>query len=194
MKAFDPETGGMSWDAIDLGSKLLDYNKKNNVKGGEIRYQKASEVEVSEQVRVRNDVNLKLTEEIEFSMTHFSKPNKGFSNVQKINCFMNVCLQSLFACPALFNLLQSIATNPEIEERTDENGLLRKMVHVSRFFDDSRQLDRASVFADKIVNSERIFEPFLLDYNPDNEQQDACDFLSYLLDQIHEELKLIYVP
>ena len=47
MKAFDPETGGKSWDAIDLGSKLLQNNKKNNIKGGEIRYEKAA-IEVSE--------------------------------------------------------------------------------------------------------------------------------------------------
>ena len=59
----------------------------------------------SEQVRNRNDVSLRFSEEISFSMTHFSKPNKGFANQQKINCFMNVCLQSLLACPALFNLL-----------------------------------------------------------------------------------------
>ena len=118
---------------------------------------------------MRNDVNLKLTQEIEFSMTHFAKPNKGFSNVQKINCFMNVCLQSLLACPALFNLLQSIATNQEIELKTNEHGLLRKMVHVSKYFDESRQFDRASVFASTVVNSERIFVPFLLDYNPENE-------------------------
>ena len=68
------------------------------------------------------------------------------------------------------------------------------MVYVSKFFDEANQLDKKSSFAAKVVNSESIFYPFLLDYNPENEQQDAADFLSYLLDQMHEELKHIYVP
>ena len=29
-------------------------------------------------------------------------------------------------------------------------------------------------------------------YNPDNEQQDACDFLNLILDNCHEELKHLY--
>jgi len=37
------------------------------------------------------DINLKLTEDLQFSMTHFDKVNKGLAN-QNINCFMNVCL------------------------------------------------------------------------------------------------------
>tara|TARA_B110000285_G_scaffold214893_1_gene260748 strand:- start:123 stop:341 length:219 start_codon:yes stop_codon:yes gene_type:complete len=37
------------------------------------------------------DINLKLTETIPFSMTHFDKVNKGLAN-QNINCFMNVTL------------------------------------------------------------------------------------------------------
>ena len=90
----------------------------------------------SELVRVRNDVNLKLTDDVQFSMTHFSKPNKGFANRQQINCFMNVCLQSLLACPALCNLLHAIAANPEIESSLNEAGLLRKFVYVSKFFDE----------------------------------------------------------
>lgn len=68
------------------------------------------------------------------------------------------------------------------------------MVHVSKFFDEASQIDRNSIYANNIINSEHIFEPFLMMYNPDMEQQDACDFLSYLLDQMHEELKTIYVP
>ena len=170
---------------------LLQNNKKRNVKEGK---KKIVHVEPSELVRVRNDVNLRLTSEIEFSMTHFAKPNKGFSNVQQINCFMNVCLQSLLGCPAIFNLLQAMAANPDIEAVTNEDGLLRKMVHVSKYFDERFQIDQSCGFSARVVNSEKIFEPFLMAYNPDNEQQDACDFLSYLLDQMHEELKLLYVP
>mmetsp|Transcript_34945 Transcript_34945/g.45983 ORF Transcript_34945/g.45983 Transcript_34945/m.45983 type:complete len:83 (-) Transcript_34945:844-1092(-) len=82
---------------------------------------------------------------------------------------MNVCLQSLLACPALFNLLQSIAANTEIENDLEEDGLLRKFVHVSKYFDEANQLDPSSLFSQRIVNSERIFEPFLLMYNPENE-------------------------
>ena len=58
---------------------LMAHNKKNNIQGGA---KKIIKIVQSEQVRVRNDVKLKLTEDIEFSMTHFAKPNKGFTNQQ----------------------------------------------------------------------------------------------------------------
>ena len=82
---------------------------------------------------------------------------------------MNVCLQSLLACPALFNLLQAIASNPELELSLNPDGLLKKMVHISKFFEEKYQLDPKNTFAKRTVNSELIFEPFLRDYNPDNE-------------------------
>ena len=71
--------------------------------------------EFREKVRKQEEVKLRLTNDIEFSMTLFNKLNKGFANVQKVNCFMNVCLQSLMACPAFYNLLVAIAENPEFE-------------------------------------------------------------------------------
>lgn len=37
------------------------------------------------------DIQLKLTEDLTFSMTTFDKVNKGLAN-SNINCFMNVCL------------------------------------------------------------------------------------------------------
>ena len=37
------------------------------------------------------DVNLKLMDGVQFSMTQFDKVNKGLAN-QNINCFMNVTL------------------------------------------------------------------------------------------------------
>ena len=58
---------------------MLQGNKERNVKEGK---KQVIVVKQSEMVRVRNDVNLKLTNDIEFSMTHFAKPNKGFANVQ----------------------------------------------------------------------------------------------------------------
>jgi len=144
--------------------------------------------------RVKNNVKLLLCDGVEFSMTLFDKVNKGFVNISKVNCFMNVCLQSLFACPAFFNMLQQIALNETLSAILQPDGLLKKLVYTSRFFDGANQLDTTSQFAKSTVNAEKIFEPFLDAYNPDNEQQDACDFLSYLLDQCHEELKSIYVP
>ena len=78
-RPFDPEKDGMSWDSIDLAAKLTQGNKKRN---GPQAIKKYIVRDASELVRVRNDVKLRLTEEIEFSMTHFSKPNKGFSNTQ----------------------------------------------------------------------------------------------------------------
>lgn len=67
-------------------------------------------------------------------------------------------------------------------------------MQVAKYFDNKSQIDKHSEFAKKIVSAETIFESFLLKYNPSFEQQDACDFLACLLDQLHEELKKIYVP
>ena len=103
-------------------------------------------------------------------MVLFDKTNKGFTNAAKINCFMNVCLQSLFACPAFFNMLQAMASTPDIEDKLDPDGFLKKLVHTSRFFDPKYQLDRTEKFASPVVNGEKIFESFLSMYNPDNEQ------------------------
>lgn len=106
-------------------------------------------------------MKLRLTEGIEFSMTLFNKLNKGFTNVQKVNCFMNVCLQSLMACPAFYNLLIAIAEDPEFEEKLLDEGMLKKMVYVSKFFDPKNQMDKASAFSHKVVDGETIFESFL---------------------------------
>ena len=122
-------------------------------------------------------------------MTKFDRPNKGFTNIQKVNCFMNVCLQSIFACPAFFNLMQAIVSTESFRAQLSPDGLLSKLVKVAEYFESTNQLDKDSEFAKRIVNAEQIFESFLLQYNPESEQQDACDFLNCLLDQIHEELK-----
>ena len=110
-RAFDIEKEAKKWDDIDLGAMMMANNQKNNKI-------EAKRVEVtvkpSELVRIKNDINLRLTQDIEFSMTQFAKPNKGFTNVQRVNCFMNVCLQSLLACPAMFNLLQAVKLSSEI--------------------------------------------------------------------------------
>ena len=60
---------------------------------------------------------------------------------------MNVCLQSVFACPALLNLLHAIAENPDIGDSLQQDGLLKKMVHTSKFLDDKLQLDPENLFA-----------------------------------------------
>lgn len=52
----------------------------------------AKTVEPSQNIRIKNDVRLFITEKIDFSMTQFDKVNKGFSNTARINCFMNVIL------------------------------------------------------------------------------------------------------
>ena len=78
---------GKDWGAIDLGAMM----KKNNPNQVEATVQ-VIQVEEHEKVRKQENVKLRLTDEIEFSMTIFDKLNKGFTNLQKVNCFMNVCL------------------------------------------------------------------------------------------------------
>ena len=64
-------------DEFDLASKLMAGNKQRKGPQAVKKYV----IRPSELVRVKNDIKLKLTADIEFSMTQFSKPNKGFTNV-----------------------------------------------------------------------------------------------------------------
>ena len=44
-----------------------------------------------------------------------------------------------------------------------------------------------------MVDAQQIFYQDLQHFNPDNVQADCSEFLSYILDKLHEELKDIYV-
>ena len=70
---------------------------------------------------------------------------------------MNVCLQSLMACPAFYNLLISIAENKEFESSFMADGMLRKMIYVCKHFDPKNQIDKASTYSNAIVDGEHIF-------------------------------------
>lgn len=76
-RAFDPTQDAKDWDCIDLGSILSQKNKKKGV----VTKKVIIKSQVHGQVRIKNDVLLKLTKEIDFSMTKFEKPNKGFTNM-----------------------------------------------------------------------------------------------------------------
>jgi hypothetical protein len=101
-KAFNGAEG-KSWGDFDLNAMV----KQNNLPEAK-RIIVKDIVAVSSNPRLKDTMQLKLTAETEFSMYLFDKLNKGFANSQKINCFMNVVLQSLLASPAFYNLLLSI--------------------------------------------------------------------------------------
>lgn len=81
-------------------------------------------------------VYLKLTDELSFSMTDFDKVNKGMRN-SNINCYMNVCLQSLIACPAFFNMLTLVSEHADLHPDTlrKDKDVLGKFVSLSRYFE-----------------------------------------------------------
>ena len=88
-------------------------------------------------------------------MTHFDKVNKGLAN-QNINCFMNVCLQSLMACPAFFNMLTKVSENQE-NACFKNKDVLTKFVELSRYFEPRIQTmshdDAAEMYKRKIVDA-----------------------------------------
>lgn len=91
-------------------------------------------------------------------MTNFDKVNKGLAN-QNINCYMNVALQSLMACPAFFNLLtmvgQVTAEDPIYYENFKKRELLLKCIELSRFFDPKvLQNDENKYYSKKIVDAQ----------------------------------------
>lgn len=124
-RAFE-EKDAMSWDAIDLTSVLEVQNKKKNIQ----QAKKVVVVQKKSQSVIKQNINLNLTSNVQFSITKLEKLNKGFTNNAKVNCFMNVCLQSLFACPGFYNLLQAIGENSEEFGWLDENGTVMKLVHI----------------------------------------------------------------
>jgi ubiquitin C-terminal hydrolase len=98
-------------------------------------------------------------------MTNFDKVNKGLANAN-INCFMNVCLQSLIACPAFLNMLTVVSENQQSFERKD---LLMKFVEFSRYFEPRVQvMDGSGFYKSKIVDAQQIFIHELHQFNPDN--------------------------
>lgn len=117
----------------------------------------------------RQKICLKLTEQVEFSVTDFEKINKGLTNTRQVNCFMNVCLQSLFSCPGFFNLMQALAGDSQLAEQMKLNdGLVWKLMQVQKHMDSKWQLDQP--FSRGVIDGETIFQEFLRGYNPDNEQ------------------------
>ena len=99
---------------------------------------------------------MKLTGDLEFSMTNFDKVNKGLAN-KNINCFMNVCLQSLMACPAFFNMLTVVSENQENECFAKNKEVLNKFVELSRYFEPRIQVmsakEGAEIYKKKIVDA-----------------------------------------
>ena len=183
VRDFDPEKDAKDWHAIDLGSMLEKQNKKAKVVQAKPKIVTVKKAQVEKKLR--------LTKDLQFSITHLEKMNKGFTNRQKVNCFMNVMLQSLFACPGFFNLLSAIGSSSAKELGLEPNGVVMKLVYVQKHLDSRTQFDKP--FANPTIDGETIFEQLLAEYNPLREQMDAQEFLSFLLDKCHEELKHLYV-
>lgn len=127
-------------------------------------------------------------------MTDFGKNNKGMAN-SGINCFMNVALQSLIACPAFFNMLTAVSESEKhYADLTENREILRKFIELSRYFDPRTQmLSNNKIYQVNTVNAQHIFHQELAELNPDNEQFDTAEFLTIMLDRLHEETKDFYI-
>ena len=110
---------------------------------------------ISDPLKKHSGIQLKLTESVVFSMTEFCKTNKGLVN-SSINCFMNVVLQSLVACPAFFNMLCSVSQSQESYSKIIEHRpTLRKFVELSRYFDPEvlNSESSESIYNHRVVNA-----------------------------------------
>lgn len=112
-----------------------------------------------------------------------------------INCFMNVALQSLIACPAFFNMLTAVSESREhYKQLTETKEILRKFVELSRYFEPRLQMTQNTAqYKTNVVDAQQIFWMELQNLNPNNEQFDTAEFLTLMLDWLHEELKDIYI-
>ena len=48
-----------------------------------------------------------------------------------------------------------------------------------------------SIYQDKVVDAETIFASEMIQFNPEKVQADCSEFLSFILDKLHEEMKII---
>lgn len=100
------------WE-LDLESTNKKKGKKNN---NQVNSNMPVVIKSEPVVAVmETNVKLKIRDNIEFSMTHIDKVNKGLINTTNC-CYMNVCLQSLLSSPPFFNMLLAIDENTEISQ------------------------------------------------------------------------------
>ena len=171
-----------SWD-FDL-EKTKKGKKKKTANVPVVIRSEPAKTEMAETVK------MKIRDNIEFSMTHIDKLNKGMTNTTNC-CFMNVCLQSLLSSPPFFNMLLAIDNNPDIQ--LTEDGLLAKFVEIARYFKPGMG-QMGEGYGVKVVDGEEVFAKIVEEFNPFHLHQDCHEFLAMLLDRLHDELALISSP
>lgn len=62
------------------------------------------------------------------------------------------------ACPPFFNMLVAISEKEDIIKELGEDSLLRKFVFLSKYFNPKEQMDKKSIYSNRTVNAEKIFE------------------------------------
>lgn len=93
-------------------------------------------------------------------------------------------------------MLTLVSENQEKYEVTLKDGkdLLTKFVEFSRYFEPYIETyDTTNYYKQKVVNTEQIFYSTINEFNPENIQADCSEFLTFVLDKLHEELKTLYV-
>jgi ubiquitin C-terminal hydrolase len=55
-------------------------------------------------------------------------------------------------------------------------------------------MDGSNFYKTKTVDAEQIFMRELQNFNPESCQADCSEYLAFVLDKLHEDLKDIYVP
>ena len=102
-------------------------------------------------------------------------------------------------------MLTLVSENADLHHDTlrKDKDVLAKFVTLSRYFEPRIQFmtnsnwkfqgSSLSVYQDRVVDAEKIFAAEMAAFNPDMVQADCSEFLSFILDLLHEEIKDIYV-
>ncbi|KAJ3139437.1 hypothetical protein HK100_011509 [Physocladia obscura] len=107
-------------------------------------------------------------------------------------CFMNVILQPLLHCPPFFNLIKGLAKNSKASLKSNKQTLLEALISFFNQFEE----ESPNSIPTKRTDFE-AFEPgFIYDTlksikkldSIKGRQEDAEEFLGFLLDELHEEL------
>ncbi|KAJ2375537.1 hypothetical protein H4S02_008196 [Coemansia sp. RSA 2611] len=109
-------------------------------------------------------------------------------------CFMNVVLQALLYCAPFYSMLRSIKENVVFSFSTSTPLLEALIQFVHEFKQDATPLAQLGTGLDEPFVPENVYEALRkknVFQTLRGQQEDAQEFMSYLVDGIHEEMALV---
>eukprot|EP00743_Colponemidia_sp_Colp-15_P004483 GILK01004833.1.p1 GENE.GILK01004833.1~~GILK01004833.1.p1 ORF type:complete len:509 (-),score=83.29 GILK01004833.1:170-1660(-) len=108
--------------------------------------------------------------------------HRGMVNTGNV-CFLNSVLQALIHCPPFYRFVHAVSGAHA--QREDKPPAFNAFSTVLKEFEPTP----TKTFGDPPVSALTVFGPLLRKFHPIARQEDAQEFLAFLLDTLHEELR-----